>query len=201
MLRRSLCGSWAIALSLATYLTGCFPMEVTSLEAPSGLEKLIAVSDSNLPVSIDTRGYQNRSLGHQYLLMALPITRIYLPSLESDTAMQLSVACGMRGYRCSTNPSNASDPSNARQPTLAITVTDVSINGYDLLFVRKPTASVTLAGEVRKGGEVVRSCEESSSATNTAHYAFNAELQHALGEALLQASYKLLDCLGLTSAR
>lgn len=194
MLRRSLFGSWAITLSVATCLTGCFPMEVTGLEAPSGLEKLLAVSDSNVPISIDTRGYQNRSLGHQYLLMAIPITRIYLPSLEGDTALQLSVACGMRGYRCSTNPSNVG------QQTLAITVTDVNINGYDLLVVRKPTASVTLTGELRRGGEVVRSCEESSSATNTAHYAFNAELQHALGEALLQASYKLLDCLGLTGA-
>lgn len=201
MLRRSLCGSWAIALSLTAYLTGCFPMEVTSLEAPSGLEKLIAVSDSNIPVSIDTRGYQNRSLGHQYLLLALPVTRIYLPSLESDAAMQLSVACGMRGYRCSHNNPLTPEPSNSRPQTLSISVTDVSINGYDLLVVRKPTASVTLAGELRRGTEVVRSCEESASATNTAHYAFNAELQHSVGESLLQASYKLLDCLGLTGTR
>jgi hypothetical protein len=169
-------------------------MEVTPLEAPSGLEKLIAVSDSTLPVSINTAGFDERSLGHQYLLMALPITRIYLPSLKSDLAMELSVACGMRGYRCS-----ADYPGPSAQ-TLAIRLTDVSVNGYDLLFVRKPTASVTLSGELRRGGEVVRSCEESSSATNTAHYAFNAELQHALGEALLQASYKLLDCLGLSGA-
>lgn len=170
-------------------------MEVTPLEPPSGLDKLIEVSDSSLPVTINTSGFDNRTVGHQYLLMAFPITRIYLPSLKNDLGMELSVACGMQGYRCA-----PLEPDTTRQ-TLAVTLTALSVNGYDLLFVRKPTASVTLSGELRRDGELVRSCEESSSATNTAHYAFNAELQHALGEALLQASYKLLDCLGLSGAK
>jgi hypothetical protein len=167
-------------------------MAMTDLEPPSGLEKLLNVSDATIPVSIDTQGFHDRSLGHQYLFLAFPLTRIYVPSLASDAAMELSVACGMRGYHCATT----STPSARR--TLAITVQDASVNGYDLIVARKPTASVTLTGKLMQDGEVIRSCEESYSATNTAHYAFNAELQHALGEALLQASYKVLDCLGLT---
>jgi hypothetical protein len=54
-----------------------------------------------------------------------------------------------------------------------------------------------LAAKLYDKGQVTRSCEESYTATNTAHYAFAAELQSALGESLLHASYKLLDCLGL----
>ena len=180
-----------MSFAATALLTGCFSMEMTEIEPPSGLEKLINVSDSTIPVSIDTKGFSERSLGHQYLFFAFPLTRIYLPSLERDAAMELSVACGMRGYNCAKTPV----PSGRR--SLAIALKDLSVNGYDLLFVRKPTASVTLAGDLLQDGQVVRSCEESFSATNTAHYAFNAELQHALGEALLQASYKLLDCLGL----
>lgn len=170
-------------------------MEMTELEPPSGLEKLIAVSDSTIPTSLDPQGLNERSLGHQYLFFAIPLTRVYVPSLERDTLMELSVACGMRGYRC-----ESGKPSSSTRRSLSIMLRDVSVNGYDLLVVRKPTASVTLAGTLTQDGVVTRSCEESVSATNTSHYAFNAELQHALGEALLQASYKLLDCLGLTGA-
>lgn len=195
MLRRSSLAGCSLFALLSSLLTGCFSMEMPELEPPSGLEKLVAVSDSTIPVTIDTRGLDQSTLGHQYLLFALPITRIYLPSLKGDLAMELSVACGMRGYRCVTTP-----PSST-QRTLSISVVDLSVNGYDLLFIRKPTASVTLSGVISQNGQVVRSCEESASATNTAHFAFNAELQHALGEALLQGSYKLLDCLGLTGAQ
>jgi hypothetical protein len=80
---------------------------------------------------------------------------------------------------------------------LEITIQDLHVNGYDLLVVRKPTASVTISGKLFDKGQLVRSCEESYVATNTAHYAFAAELQNALGESLLHGSYKLLDCLGM----
>lgn len=168
-------------------------MEVTPLEPPSGLHKLLGVSDVTIPVQIETSGLHDRSLGHQYLFF-IPITRLYLHSLAEDTAMELSVACGMRGYRCT------QEQQQPTRYTLSVTLRDVSVNGYDLIFIRKPTASVTIAANLMENGRVVRSCEESASASNTAHYAFNAELQHALGEALLQSSYKVLDCLGLTNA-
>jgi len=182
------------ALLLNTGLTGCFSVEVPPLEPPSGLEKLVAVSDSTIPVRIDTTHLHERSLGHQYLFFALPLTRLYSPTLESDLAMELSVACGMRGYKC-VNQEEAS-----AKRAITITVNDANINGYDLLVVRKPAASATLTGRLFESGQVVRECQAEASAINTSHYAFSAELQQALSEALLQGSYKLLDCLGLTDA-
>ena len=83
---------------------------------------------------------------------------------------------------------------------LEITIRDARVNGYDLLVVRKPAASVTMFAQLFENGEVIRSCEENYTATNTTHYAFTSELQSALGEALLQGSYKLLDCLGMNRA-
>ena len=80
---------------------------------------------------------------------------------------------------------------------LEITIRDLKVNGYDLLVVRKPTASVIIEGKLFENGQLTRSCEDSYIAANTSHYAFAAELQNALGESLLQGSYKLLDCLGL----
>jgi hypothetical protein len=191
MVRRVLGASWLLNVILIPLLTGCFASELPPVEPPSGLEKLLSVSDSALPVRIQTEGFNDRSLGHQYLFFVIPLTRVFAPALATDLRTQLSVACGMRGYRCSDEPSSSSGR------TVEITIRDLSVNGYDLLVMRKPTASVTLAAKLYDKGQVTRACEASYTATNTSHYAFAAELQNALGESLLHGSYQLLDCLGL----
>lgn len=190
MVRRFAGARWLLNFSLITLLTGCFASEVPPVEPPSALEKLLSVSDSTLPVRIQTQAFNERSLGHQYLFFIIPVTWVYTPTLTSDLRTQLSVACGMRGYRCSEEPT----ASSVRM--LEITVQDLRVNGYDLLVVRKPTASVTLSAKLYEKGQLMRTCEESYTATNTAHYALAAELQSALGESLLHGSYKILDCLG-----
>ncbi len=191
MSRRSQGARWLITVTALTLLSGCFSSELPPITPPAALDKLLSVSDSTIPVQIQTDGLHDRSLGHQYLFFIIPLTRVYTPSLEADLRTQLSVACGMRGFRCSKEPS----PTSTR--VLEITIQDLHVNGYDLLVVRKPTASVTISGKLFDKGQLVRSCEESYVATNTAHYAFAAELQNALGESLLHGSYKLLDCLGI----
>ncbi|MEY4667655.1 MAG: hypothetical protein RL518_354 [Pseudomonadota bacterium] len=191
MVRRFPGARWLLNVLLSILLTGCFASELPPLTPPSGLEKLLSVSDSTIPVRIQTEGLNDRSLGHQYLFLLLPLTRIHVPTLATDLRTQLSVACGVRGYRCSEEPT----PTSKR--VLEITIRDLSVNGYDLVVVRKPTASVTLSGQIFESGRLVRACEDHYTATNTAHYAFAGELQNALGEALLHGSYKLLDCLGM----
>jgi hypothetical protein len=175
-------------------LTGCFSTELTPLEPPSGLEKLEAVSDTTVPIRLQTNGLQERSLGFQYLFMAIPVSRIYVPHLQSDVRQQLAVAGGLRGYRFT----DASDSSNL---LLEIAIEELSVNGYDLLVVRKPTSSVTMKARLSKDGQVVRECVESYRSSNSAHYAFAGELQHALSESLLHGSYKMLDCLGLKGSQ
>jgi hypothetical protein len=191
MVRRIKRAGWLLNLTATTCLTGCFVSELPPVEPPTGLEKLLSVSDSTIPVRIQTEGLNDRSLGHQYLFFIIPLTRVYTPTLPTDMRTQLSVACGMRGYKCSEEPTSTS------QRVLEITIRDLHVNGYDLVVVRKPTASVTISGRLFENGQLVRQCEESYVATHTAHYAFAAELQNALEESLLHGSYKLLDCLGL----
>ena len=191
MIRRLKSAYWLSIFSATTLLTGCFASELPPVEPPTALNKLLSVSDSTIPVRIQTGDLQNRSVGHQYLFFIIPLTRVYAPTLQSDLRTQLSVACGMRGYRCS------DEPTSPPKRMLEITIRDLRVNGYDLLVVRKPTASVIVEGKLFENGHLARSCEESYIATNTSHYAFEAELQNALGESLLHGSYKLLDCLGL----
>jgi hypothetical protein len=170
-------------------LTGCFSTELEPLEPPSGLEKLESVSDTTIPVRLQTTGLQERTLGYQYLFMAIPLARVYAPNLENDLRLQLSVAGGLRGYRFI-------EPTDTSKLLLEITVEELSVDGYDLIVVRKPTSSVTMKARLTRNGDVERECVESYQASNTAHYAFAGELQQALSESLLHGSYKLLDCLG-----
>ncbi|NDC76950.1 MAG: universal stress protein [Chitinophagia bacterium] len=70
-------------------------------------------------------------------------------------------------------------------------------NGYDLLVVRKPTASVSIKGSLYRDDQLTRECEATSVASSAASYAFAGELQTAEAEVLLNASADLLNCLGL----
>jgi hypothetical protein len=177
---------------LSLSLTACFSTHLPALEAPSGLDKLKSLSERSLPLKVDAGNISEEKLGFQYLLVAIPFSRIYDPNIERDAELQFSVAGSLRGYTF-THPSTSSPSS------LKLSVISADLDGYDLLFVRKPTASVTLFAALSKNGSVVRECTETGVASDTAHYAFSVELQSALAEALLQASYKILDCLGFNS--
>lgn len=190
MARRSNTSGYILGLLAFFGLTGCFSTNLEPLEAPSGLEKLEAVSDTTIPIRLTTNGFQDRSLGFQYLFMAIPVARVYAPNLENDIKLELSVAGGLRGYRFV-------DAANSSENLLDITIGELSVDGYDLLVVRKPTSSVTMTARLTRNGEVLRECVESYQASNSAHYAFAGELQQALSESLLHCSYKILDCLGL----
>jgi len=177
---------------LCLSLTACFSTHLPALEAPSGLDKLRSLSERSVPLTIDAGNISKEKLGFQYLLVAIPFSRIYDPNIETDAELQFSVAGGLRGY-------TFTKPSTSSPRSLKLSVLSADLDGYDLLFVRKPTASVTLFAALSENGSVVRECTEKGVASNTAHYAFSVELQSALGEALLQASYKILDCLGFAS--
>jgi hypothetical protein len=173
-------------------LSGCFSVDLPPQTPPDGLRKLAQLSDVNLPVRISTDGLTDSRRGFQYLFMALPISRVHTPNLANDALTQLSVAGGLRGYSFRLLNDNETTPLY-----LDLRITDASVNGYDLLFIRKPTSTVSLDAKLIEGGIVKRECSVTQSASNTSHFAFSAELQSALGEALLQSSYKALDCLSL----
>lgn len=180
-------------ITLATFaVSGCFSVSLPEQTPPDGLHKLAQLSDVRLPVRISTDGMEASRRGFQYLFLALPVSRVYTPTLAADLLTQLSVAGGLRGYSFRQLADNEVAPLY-----LDLRITETSVNGYDLLFIRKPTASVALDAKLIERGVVNRECAVAESASNTAHFAFSAELQSALAEALLQSSYKALDCLSL----
>jgi hypothetical protein len=156
---------------------------------PDGLRKLTQLSDATLPVRLRTADLTESFRGFQYLLMVIPFSRIYTPALEEDLLLQLSVASGMRGYAI-----DRVSESEERPLVVEIEIKSLSVNGYDLLVVRKPTATISLVARMFEHGALIRECPIEYTATDAAHFAFTTELQNALTESLLQSSYKMLDC-------
>lgn len=179
---------------LLPLVSGCFAVSLPQETPPDGLLKLAQLSDATLPVRITTDDLTESYRGFQYLFLAFPFSRVYTPTLPSDLLLQLSIAGGMRGYSFSLLHGDTTPPLY-----VDIRITKTSVNGYDLIFVRKPTASVSLEARLYEHGSLKRECSISHSASDAAHYAFSTELQVALSEALLQSSYKLLDCLEITA--
>ena len=189
---KSLClGVMRLLLPL---LSGCFAVSLPQETPPDGLLKLAQLSDVTLPVRITTDDLTESYRGFQYLFLVFPMSRIYTPSLPTDMLLQLSIAGGLRGYSFTHLREESSPPLYVE-----IRITDASVNGYDLIFVRKPTASVALEARLFENGVLKKMCAISHSASDTAYYAFSTELQIALSEALLQSSYKLLDCLEISA--
>jgi hypothetical protein len=179
---------------LLPLLSGCFAVSLPQETPPDGLLKLAQLSDATLPVRITTEDLTESYRGFQYLFLVFPISRVYTPSLPTDLLLQLSIAGGLRGYSFTQLRGESVPPLY-----VDIRITDASVNGYDLIFVRKPTASVALEARLFEHGALKKVCSISHSASDTAHYAFSTELQIALSEALLQSSYKLLDCLEIAA--
>ncbi len=177
----------------APILSGCFAVSLPPETPPDGLRKLTQLSDATLPVRIKTGDLTESFRGFQYLFMVIPFSRVYTPTLREDLLLQLSVAAGMRGYAIA-----EVGESEERPLVVELDLKSLSVNGYDLLFVRKPTATISFMARMYERGEVIRECPIEYRATDAAQFAFTTELQNALTEALLQSSYQTLDCFEIT---
>ena len=112
--------------------------------------------------------------------------------MGTDLELQLSIAAALRGYNLIRHQPPSPPPTR-----LEVSISSLTINGYDLLVVRKPTASVSIKGSLYRDNQLTRECEATSVASSAASYAFAGELQTAEAEVLLNASADLLNCLGL----
>jgi hypothetical protein len=116
---------------------------------------------------------------------------VYAPALSRNLLTQLSIDAATRGYRLETREVSSNEAS------LRVDVTDAAVSGYDLIFVRRPSASVALTGALVRGGTVTRACSVQGESTSTTLYAFDRQLNAALRRALEDASAKLFQCLRL----
>lgn len=126
------------------------------------------------------------------MLLILPIGSIEASDLNKSIAHEIVTEGAIRGLRLDANPT-------CRESlTLSILVSDISLSGYDFLFFRKPTASVSFSAKlIRSDQTVARATQVESSSSEIERFAFSKELSKVFEETLKIASRKAFDELGI----
>lgn len=177
-------------LAILINLSGCFSTTLPPIGPPKGIERLLRTADRTIVFSISPTAFPDTA-GHQFLFFLFPVTRIYTPHATKAIATALSIDGASKGYKLVPQ-------STSRNPlALRITVLDLSVSGFDLLFLRRPSASITLKGELESNGALLRGCEVQATESRTKAYAFEQELNGVLWMAIQSASAKLFSCLRL----
>ena len=176
---------------LVTALSGCFSTPLSKLPAPDDVGRLVESAEVQMPLYLSSANPED-SLGFQFLLI-FPLTRVYAPHLESLVRSKLTIQAGY-GKHGLVAPTSAS---GMQRPRLVVTIADSDVNGYDLLFVRRPTAAVTLLGHYHTSSGIVHECIGTGSASSFSLFAFERDLNHALEQASERAAHDLISCLGI----
>jgi hypothetical protein len=173
-------------------LTGCFRSTLPPLEYPQEAQRLLSVPDAQMTLRLQVEE-PSGSVGNQFLFGLLPLTRVYTPHIERDIATHLAIEAATRRYKLRTELHG----STAQTPHITVIVRELHVSGYDLIFVRRPSASVTLTGILELPKQSPRRCEAHVESAATTRFAFSTELNTVLQEALTASSRELFDCLRL----
>jgi hypothetical protein len=181
----------ALAIVLACVLPGCFSTHlVPATESDALIDKLIASTSSNLPLKISFPEAQ-KSHGFQFIIGIIPFSRIFAEKLPDTLTAKLQFHAAKSGYGLTQNSSSKSGH------MLSVNVDNLSLNGFDILVIRNPSASVSLTGTIRLASGRSKVCSAQGSSSHLAKFAFSPQLNHALDLALDSAAKDLLSCLGL----
>jgi hypothetical protein len=176
---------------LCTNLLGCFSSTLSpTTVAPREVERLRMLAEKRLPLSLKLTPPPDTAVGYQYILLMFPVARVYAPALRQDVVDGLTATAAAAGHSIET----LSD-SRVTSPRLEVTASNITVNGYDLIFVRRPSASITLKGTLSSPGRVDRTCEAVGSVTRTKRFAFAPELEQVVRESIEAATRELAACL------
>jgi hypothetical protein len=176
-------------------LSACFRAELGRFETPPEIQSLADSASRHLALSV-TNPLADSSHGYQFLLFIIPVTRVFPDGLAELVASKLTMYAGFGG-----NGLHQNQEADPLSPRITAHVESVSVNGYDLLVTRRPSASITLRATLHTRDGLIRECKAHGSFSQFSKFAFEEELRHALDRATDAAARELLECLGLFNAR
>lgn len=181
--------SWLLTLS------ACFSTHLGEYKPPTDLSKLVDSAETFIPLQV-ANPLSDSSHGYQYLLAALPISRVFPDDLANMLTDKLTLHAGLNRYGLTKIL-----PNTPLLPRLKVKIEDVSINGYDLIVVRRPSASITITGSLHTAKNTVKECSATGSASEYSRFAFTPHLNQVLERATDSAAQQLIACLGLGGAQ
>jgi hypothetical protein len=177
------------------FLSGCFSIQLISDQPVKDLERLVRSAKS--PVALLVQNPESDfSCGYQFLFGVIPLTRVFVQSASDAVVAKLQLHAGQAGIGLHQNLT-VNRSTSEKTPRLEVSVISISVNGYDLIFFRRPSASISLRATLFTEDNAPRICEASGQHSEFSRFAFARELNEALGLATDLAAQKLLTCLGL----
>ncbi len=173
-------------------LTGCFSSQLPPLDHPREIQRLLSIPDAPMTLRLHVEE-PTTSVGYQFIAALVPVTRVYAPHIERDVTTHLAIEAATRRYKLQPDIRG----NTTSYPLLTVTVSDLHLSGYDLIFVRRPSAAITLTGILELPNRPQRRCEAHVENATTTKFAFSTELNMVLQEALRTSTRELFDCLGL----
>jgi hypothetical protein len=173
----------AILFLINGLVSGCVSTELPFAPLEPAVVRLATVAEHgvNLRVTVNTSPLR---LGHQYLFLAIPFGSISLPHPSTVLTDALYRELAVAGIRA------VPDGNEAGLPTLTVSVRDLSTSAYDLLFVRRVTASAELSAilTTSEAGSSPLGFDTSGESSSFERFGFKPQLEAALGGALAEAA-------------
>ena len=171
--------SQIICTLLLALLSGCIADGFQSQAyVPDGV---FALSQQNRnPLTLEVRFAEDVDmLGHQYLFGLLPFTSLELNDTQQQLYNALFTHLVTSGYNVHSDSPEA--------PQLAIIILHGHCSAFDLLAIRKNRCSLRLRMDLKEGGRLISSQEETYTQSEYHRFGFKARLR-ALMEQLLQTA-------------
>ncbi len=185
------CLSIRASLFTTSLLQGCFAVHLQSFTPLPQLTQLVESCPTTIPLSV-LHPSGDSSRGYQFLLGVIPVTRVYPDSLREIVSTTLATHAGLAHCGLTTSQEHSRE-----LPRFEVAITSASVNGYDLIVVRRPSASVSLEGTLLGPDGTAKRCQAEGSFSEFSRFAFAEQLEAALEQASTRAALMLLSCLGL----
>ena len=166
----------------------------TELNAPALAPELLSLANTNTKkIVLSVSSPAEQPLGYQYLLGFVPFGAIHLPHTQQFLLRVFFEQLTLRGF---TSLLSLPAEPNAALPRLSVSVTELKLSAFDLLFTRRVRCRVTLKGQWnRPNGEMARAWESSVSKERYRSMPFEAELEGLLRETLTESAQEILSKL------
>ena len=152
--------------------------------------RLLSINRRTIALEVRSALEPKESVGHQFLFGIIPLQSVHLPEQTEFLRLALVRELAKRGYFLA----ELGSKTNAK---IDVIITDVSLSGYDLLFVRKPSASLAAEASLFREGNLVRKAVIDDANSEYTKYAFAPQLSQALTKLADNIAIQICDQLGI----
>lgn len=176
-----------LALSIAA--SGCVTTTIDVRPLHPKVQEVLEYNELR-PIALVVRNEADRTLGHQYLFLALPLGTVTHSDVSVALQNALVTELSLSGFR-------PLPPGPARL-TLEVALRQMQLSAYDLLVVRRLYSEVILSAVVRDAnGAVLRSASAVSKDSQYRPFGFKKELSSLFDKVLREGVSNLIREAGL----